>query len=365
MKKIYILAISFFAFHSMQAQITITNVDLPQVGDTFKLALDSNSVIAAPLTGTGVNWDYSSLEATPSREMAFTSKTGVLLASEYSSATMCTQGSFADVVGVTLPLPGGGLPPANAFMHYGTGGLLIDGFATDLNLGVINFGNVAFKATPNDVQFISPATFTDSYTGSSEYIGNNSTTGTQDTLIKIVIDRTIQTVGWGTLTTPFYTNQPAMLYREDLLVDVGFQGTVFGFVVLDSTLIADIPSSRYYFLTAGQGYPMLSMPVDGAGVVQSAEMLFQGTSSIINTDNSTMLSIQPNPASQSVLVNYEGALNENCTLTIVDMQGRIVSQQRMMVSTNTLAIDGLVGGMYIIRLQNDATIIAAKKLIVK
>src|SRR5215469_15710823 len=64
MKLFIPVSILFFAFaHPGISQITITQSDMPQPGDTLRVStsVDTAGLPPPPLTGAGITWDYSAL----------------------------------------------------------------------------------------------------------------------------------------------------------------------------------------------------------------------------------------------------------------------------------------------------------------
>ena len=66
MKRFLPLGVLLFAFaHTGISQITITEADMPQPGDTVRLSTsaDSAGLPTPSLTGAGITWNYSALIA--------------------------------------------------------------------------------------------------------------------------------------------------------------------------------------------------------------------------------------------------------------------------------------------------------------
>jgi hypothetical protein len=83
------------------------------------------------------------------------------------------------------------------------------------------------------------------------------------------------------------------------------------------------------------------------------------------TENNTALAldIYPNPASDKVRIRYSGSAGEDFTITIMDITGRTLQQNKLSNSsiTHTLDISGLASGNYFVHLNSNGNI-AAKRL---
>ncbi|MBR6330589.1 MAG: T9SS type A sorting domain-containing protein, partial [Bacteroidales bacterium] len=84
------------------------------------------------------------------------------------------------------------------------------------------------------------------------------------------------------------------------------------------------------------------------------------------TAEGTSLSIYPNPTTSATTIALSG-VNGEVTITIVDMNGRVVMSDSMSCEgdcTKTMEVSGLAQGAYFVRISGESTNMV-KKLVVK
>ncbi|OIQ23066.1 T9SS type A sorting domain-containing protein [Lacinutrix sp. MedPE-SW] len=86
----------------------------------------------------------------------------------------------------------------------------------------------------------------------------------------------------------------------------------------------------------------------------------------MNTFETQNFSLYPNPAKDEVIIKSNIALRGNTSVTIIDVQGKIVNSKILNVNSleTQLNISNLESGLYFIKLKNGKTE-TIKKLIVK
>lgn len=368
MKKIFTLG--FFAlgaFATLHAQISIATTDLPVLGGSYVMLQDSATALSAPSTGTGQTWTYTSLTNVGSVTADFISKTGGLNAGDFSGATMARTGPVTDLLGFNLPIPGGSGINAWVYYHYGTDGLLIDGFAFPANFGVVNLGDLSMVATPADVSYLAPSTMGSTKSLTTVYEGgqdNVSTITDPDTLIRINIDRTITVTGAGNITTPEISNEPALLYEENATMSVSVViMTSFGIPLLDSTLISNVPTKQYYFIGKNHGYPLMMMNEDSTGNIIGAK--YMDMPSGISELQNHLVEVYPNPSSNIMNISLDPSMNQSgkCILTTLDGK-QVFTKTVNPMQINSFDLSDLQKGIYFVNIY-DATekLIAVKKLV--
>ncbi|MBK9282812.1 MAG: T9SS type A sorting domain-containing protein [Sphingobacteriaceae bacterium] len=82
------------------------------------------------------------------------------------------------------------------------------------------------------------------------------------------------------------------------------------------------------------------------------------------TFGNSFLKLAPNPASNNLLISWEGQLNENTRLLIYDGLGRKVFEEPMEVSLKQISLLQFNSGIYTVIMQNDAAQSRAEKLII-
>ncbi len=76
--------------------------------------------------------------------------------------------------------------------------------------------------------------------------------------------------------------------------------------------------------------------------------------------------LYPNPAKDLVSINFNEVLSENMSISIFDIQGKLVLSKKSLDLDNEASLDisNLESGMYFVKLKNGQQL-ATKKLIVK
>lgn len=368
MKKIFTLGLfAIGALSTLQAQISITTADLPVLGGSYVMLQDSATALSAPSTGTGQTWNYTSLTNVGSVTADFISKTGGLNAADFSGATMARTGPVTDLLGFSLPIPGGAGINAWVYYHYGTDGLLIDGFAFPANFGVVNLGDLSMVATPADISYLAPSTMGSTRSITTTYEGgqdNVSTLTDPDTLIQIDISRTITVTGSGNITTPEIANEPALLYEENATMSVSIViMTSLGFPLLDSTLISNVPTKQYYFLGKNHGYPLMMMNEDSTGNIVGAR--YMDMPSGISELQNHLVSVYPNPSSNIINISLDPSMSQDaqCILTTLDGK-QVLSETVHPMQIRSIDLSDLQSGIYMVSIYNaDKQLIAMKKLV--
>ncbi len=96
------------------------------------------------------------------------------------------------------------------------------------------------------------------------------------------------------------------------------------------------------------------------------ETNFVDESLSINDFTTIDFSIYPNPANDKVTISLNGEANENFDVTLIDIQGKVISTPRFANdSIIELDVSALNSGMYFVRLKNSTNEMMVKKLIIK
>jgi hypothetical protein len=74
----------------------------------------------------------------------------------------------------------------------------------------------------------------------------------------------------------------------------------------------------------------------------------------INESNSNHFSIHPNPATDKLTIDFQQLKNlQNTTISIYDIQGKLLLQQAIVQSQTELNITGFAKGVYVLKVSND------------
>lgn len=104
----------------------------------------------------------------------------------------------------------------------------------------------------------------------------------------------------------------------------------------------------------------------GNGDAYLAQIVTCSPLSVEENKNELLLNIYPNPINQSASLEFQNQKNENYTLTIYDIQGRIVRTIKE-IKTNRIEIEKqeMTSGLYFLQLQTERQVVATGKLMIE
>lgn len=183
-----------FSGLSSQAQITITNTDMPSPGDIIRFSTASNNTtVNLAQNGANQTWDFSSLQPTGQSLDTFLSVTSTPITYLFAfglNSNLAARGIQLSSIGF--------LPVADAYSFYNKGATAFrqKGFGAEVN-GL----PIPVPYTNDDDIYTFPLSFGDLDTSDSDYAisipGQGSASGNQ---------RRINNVdGWGSVITPYGT----------------------------------------------------------------------------------------------------------------------------------------------------------------
>lgn len=337
-----LLTISLFT----QAQITITEADLPVVDDTFRLSTALDPQIDYATTGANQTWDYSYLEAisqdidtifpvdfTPfAYQLLFDN--GIIYPDH--KADYATRGIEFDLLGQLT------LEDVYNFTQVDSNSLRTVGFGARIN-GIpapiqydsievvydfpVNYGNI------DSSNFL--------FGQGVPSVGYYGATGT----------RYNEVDGWGTLITPFGTFDALRIKSEIVRTDTFYLDLVgFGFNFPNN-------STEYKWLGVGSGVPLLTIITnDGFGgeMVQSIEYQDSIRPTILNIDELALgnaFTVYPNPANNEVRIAQSNDVQVKA-IEIIDAQGRIVRTNASANSNHDVVfeVSDIARGTYFVRI---------------
>jgi hypothetical protein len=325
---------SFVFTCKLDAQITLTSADMPKVGNKVVYGHDtahtSVSKLTAPMMGSSVTWNYSSLPTTYRDTDSFVNPSTTPYGAAYPTATVAdtvygsvgytyfdvTAGS-STVVGTVQKLQG---YKAGTKFNPAILQMNLPGVYGNISGGVSN-GIVppfAVKYGPFDS---ARATFKVTY---------------QDTI-----------AAWGSLTTPFYSSVYNVLCQKHYELDI------------DSVYLRDSTSKTWTLLVAqktkvhqyrwyanGIGSALAVMSMDTANKNVTSVEWYDGYPNGINEVNqqhNTM--VYPNPCKGEINFCYNG---QNAQYVFVyDIEGRELKQSEMRNGKTTLSTSAYPAGIYL------------------
>jgi len=265
MKQIYsltfLLALSFYSFNTLQAQITLTENNLPNVGDQL---FESNSVdlnFSEGNAGADQTYDFTNLMANQVDTVRYISTIGTVAEADFPDANMVLQGNFGDVLGVSFAdlLPGLPDPPATVYFEDDANGhVQLAGLFTNLNLGVVNLGDQLLNPD-NGILYYTHLDYGETATSDSEFLLGFDFDSIELTL-RLNIDKTINADAYGTITTPL--GEFNCIRHHEVLETRPEVGTQLGpiFIPLpgilpDTTIIIN----SYFYMTDEHKHPVVAI----------------------------------------------------------------------------------------------------------
>jgi hypothetical protein len=87
---------------------------------------------------------------------------------------------------------------------------------------------------------------------------------------------------------------------------------------------------------------------------------------VVNTGSLTKVSLSPNPFSESTVINIDGLTSGTATLTIMNVESRVVrTLQNVGTGSTIISRDGLAPGLYFCQLQTIEGIVWRDKMIIR
>jgi len=350
------------------SQITITQADMPQPGDTIRLSTttDTNLVPTPALTGAGITWDYSKLVRQSQTIDTFISVTSTPIAYQlYFNDGIFYPNYKSTVAQAVSTITSFTLVTINKVINF---------YKDESN----NYESVGYGATINsipasvkddtiDVVYNFPLTYGNKdschssnhlsipkllYYGQSQYRVNN-------------------VEGWGTLITPFGTYPTVKVKTLIYASDTVYLDTLihFGFKIPQPEQI------QYKWLTNGQHVPLLQINERMVGNVPTylntvyRDSARKSTVGITEANQSfNNLTLYPNPTNENTTLNYQLTNSSLVNIGVYSVDGRCVlktfnGEQNAGTHTMNLNVENLQPGIYLIRVESGGQE-AVKKLVV-
>lgn len=126
-------------------------------------------------------------------------------------------------------------------------------------------------------------------------------------------------------------------------------------------------SGSYTVRVSHKGTTLVN-PTTGSVPSQQYSLIITGTDGVLSTiplkQADTAFNMWPNPANSNVNISFNSAVENNASVVIYDVQGRIVKQSSLTGSENTVDIQNLTSGVYFVNVSNGVKK-EVKKLVVK
>lgn len=342
MKKRATLILALALATMVNAQITITQNDMPNPSDTFRI---STGLFSQNPASTGANfvWDYSSLQAQSQRVDTFLSWTSVPWTYQLFYLLVADKPTIA--LNITTPpfaIPGMQMTISDVLQFYRE---------TSSYFGRVGFG-AAINGIEVPVQYSDPEklyqfplNFQGNFNSYSEYNLNIPTLGYfgQQITRNSVVD------GWGTLKLPC-GQFPVLRVKATLSKTDSIYYSAQGFGIS----IPEPPTTEYLWVTNGIRTPLLV--VTSNGFTNSADF-FDPIMPDTSSNSFGLLPLSeteyfPNPASGSFSLRIDPAATPPFDLSFTDMTGRLVLSRTLSQNQAEVPLEGIQPGIYHFRVRN-------------
>ncbi len=321
MKSILTSLFVVFALNIGFAQITITNSDMPAVGDTFRV---SNGLIAPAIdpvpTGAQFTWDFSNLQMVTQDIDTFLSvaSTGTIYSLVFSNLPFNPYRANLAAKGPSLPaIPQVTISDVVYFYYNSSSAYEVSGYGANIN-GI----SVPITFNSKDRVYNFPANFGNTDSSDSDfqlaipglgYYGHDQ-------------HRVNEVDGWGTLITPFGSfntlRVKSMISSNDSLY-LDSVGTGFAFSLP--------PTTEYKWLGAQSGIPLLQITTTntlGTEIVTAIRYRdsVRTTTGIpeINAVAEGVFELFPNPSNGQLTLHTNSAKQQSGTIQLYSTEGKLV-----------------------------------------
>lgn len=347
--KLSIVLICILILNNSNAQIIISNADMPSANDTIRIS-KASPLIGVNIDSTGADylWDFSSLVSESQELDTFLSVTNtslVYFAVFYNASIAGKLPAFS------IPIPSQPLNFSNGYTFFKKTNSVYSqlGFSSELN-GV----PLPIKFDNEDVQYKFPLEYGDTDSCTFKYNVQIPNLGyfEETKKRKNIVD------GWGTLKTPYGTFEVLRVVSYLKIKDsIHYDAYNFGLAI-------NRTETEYKWLGKSKDIPLLKITKNNFVIseityIDSARI----STNIDNTVNAEDFFIYPNPTSDYIVVNSN---NDNVLkVEVIDAMGKsmIVKEIR---NNNFIDIQSLKCGLYFVMIYDENTnLLSRKKIIIK
>lgn len=343
-KYLLLLLISGFSI-TLNSQITITSINMPVSGDTCRYS-KANLSSVGDYTTTGANyvWNFSMLDSTSQGIRKFEAASAT--AYPYFGPTGYGE-KIADSIG------GGPFTFKNIYNFYKKTAtkFYVDGLGiTYSGYAIPNFNS------DKDELYMFPLNYTNR--DSTTFLFKTISTGTIPAYSKQGY-RITEADGWGSITTPYGTEQCLRVVTTQYSQD-SIKGTItFGGFPIPLNLGFPNYQRSYQWLTLGEKIPYLEVSGNVVGGnfnpnqarYRDVIRTFVG----IKEESATLaLSVFPNPANTTLTVIIPQNI-QDVVAELADLQGKIIltkslNQNSQIVNQHQIDVSGIAKGIYLLKL---------------
>ncbi|MFK7924323.1 MAG: T9SS type A sorting domain-containing protein [Bacteroidia bacterium] len=352
MRNFILLCLISLLHLGLVAQITITDSDMPSTSSVYYQSIpDTLLGLDLTQTGTAFTWDYSNMTAIAQTRDTFISISDVPFGIRFQLPLTANLVQY-------LPTPDsiGPFALGEGYQIYQNGSVNYENLGFG---GVLNGLPLAFVNNPSDKVYFFPLGYGDQDSSMSVAELN------VPNLLFIRQERKrINTVdGWGDLSTPFGTFNTIRIKSEISGNDsIAFDTLAIGFSIPTTT--------EYKWLGNGHGAPLLQINTNRIDSLGNNEVVtsirFQdslrvfGPNSISLNPRSKALKMYPNPAQEQVRLDWDSQLRPGASLTVSDMQGRIIYQDQLSGFSVQLLLNSFSPGTYLVQVKDEERLFTGK-----
>jgi len=373
MKIISLYSVLLMFCFSANAQITVPNSTLPDVGDILQFTrFDYDENTSFKVEGENLNWSYDGFMVTGPATEEYFDITGTELADSFPSANM-----IVDIAGFQAAA----VRTTNTIDVIGLGTLDFMGISVD---GGVDFDDAyTYKKTPINYGDFYEDNFDITIQIASDLIPFLDSIelplpgAMLDSIrINVLTYKSEEATAWGTLDLlgqSYDVLKVEQVDTSDFVIEAGVN--IFGsFIWIDaSAFLADmipvVPTRvTHKFLDTSSKEPLVQFtdstfedPVTGQTVLQVTGRL---SANILSSSeeievNSNLLNVYPNPTQEYLNIKMDSDLDLIDQFSIYNLEGRLVYQSKNILNNSRISVESLAEGQYFVKLQ------AGKKVFVE
>ncbi|HLP13729.1 MAG TPA: T9SS type A sorting domain-containing protein [Flavobacteriales bacterium] len=355
MMKNFTLGILLCTAITTNAQITITDADLPVVNDTFRLStcIDTWSTDPTP-TGANFTWDYSYLVATGQDLDTCVSVSSTPFAYQFFfnnafiypdwKADYAVSGQGFNVTTIMT------VSEVYDYFKVESSEWENVGFGANIN-GI----PTSVRKQPIELKCNLPLNYTDTYSNYSAFVIN--VPGVGEYRQKMWKDGEVD--GWGKVITPLDTFD---VLRLKITVDItdSIYIETFGFA-FENPRPTEI---QYHYMALGHDVPVLQVNSTTSGdVTQFIYKDFPHTFIGVNENVKPAFSMYPNPANTNVSIQSESIIH---SVQLCDAFGRVVYTANVNSTNVSVPLNSsMESGLYFVRINSNGNVVTQKLVIEK
>jgi hypothetical protein len=306
MKNFHGTAIVFLAVISAEAQITLTQSDMPQIGNVYITESDTVPTVSPGQAGPNQTWDLSAIKSLtaettfcvtpsstpysasfPNSNLAVRFRTALDSTFEYSNSSSGSLVSLGDIV----------LEPAGTFMA---------------------------ALSPGITTVLLPCTYLSNWSDSPT---DAATTSLGAERLKEVTHLSISNTvdGWGTVITPAgsFSSLRVKQIQTTMSDSIFAYSTGTGTWAFITSKTGTLTGESFLWYAASKGQPLASLDLDSlGGHTRIARYLASANSAITEPSHEPTFSTYTRPAIKENLVTVES--QPGSTIRILTMQGRLL-----------------------------------------